>query len=139
MATFAIFYKRADLAEIAAEAQNLVLTPQERQYGTRLWNGGLSGWSSAPQAADAQACVDTPPTSDGNPPIVGPGISVTQLPNGGWRICDPDIRVLVLSGSQISKQQTVDWLRAIGNKYPGAEYMAALGDDVALTAIEPWP
>ena len=135
MATFALFYNREDLTAIAAEATNPGLTTQERQYANRLWNGGLNGWASAPTAPEAQSCVIVP----FSPPNLKPTQTVTPLGDGTFKLCDSDIRVCVVSGTQVSKQQTIDWLRLIGNKYPGALYMTAIADDVERTAIEPWP
>lgn len=136
MATFALFYKRADYALIAAEAQNPGLTAQERQTANRYWQGGLNAWSSAPQAPDAQACVEIPFDPTGQPSYADK--VVTDLGNGRWRVCDPDIRICVISGNQVSKQGLIDFLRLIGGKYPGALYMLAIADDISATAIEPW-
>lgn len=134
MATFAIFYNREDFTAIAAEATNPGLTNTEKQYANRLWSGGLSAWASAPTAPEAQSCVVIP----FQPTNLNPTQTATDLGNGSWKLCDSDIRVCVVSGTQVSKQQTIDWLRLIGNKYPGALYMTAIADDIALTAVEPW-
>jgi len=131
-----MFYKREDWSAIAAEATNPGLTPQERQYANKLWQGGVNGWASAPEAADQFKCVTVPGP---NPPVVGAGVVVTQNPDGSFKVCDPDIRMIVCSGTGVTKQATVDWLRLIGNKYPGALYMLAIADDIANTAVEPWP
>lgn len=109
MARFAIFYNREDLSAIAAEATNPGLTPAERQTAQRYWNAGIKDWASAP--------VAPPDRQDG----------------------DPDTRILIVDGQQVSLQGLVDFLNAIGNKYPGALYMTAIGDDLARTGVEPWP
>jgi hypothetical protein len=135
--TFAIIYTRQDMTAIAAEVTNPGLSNQERQTANRYWSGGINNWANAPYAGDARACVQV---TQETAPVASPGSVVTQIgsnPNM-WMICDPDIRAVVCSGTQVSKQGLVDFLRAIGNKYPGAQYMTAIADDVALTAVEPW-
>jgi hypothetical protein len=135
MARFAIFYTREDFTAIAAEATNPGLTPQEKQYATALWNRGLNAWSTASTAPEAQSCVNIP----FQPSNLNPTQTATQNPDGSWKLCDSDIRVCVVDGVNVSKQQTIDWLRLIGNKYPGALYMLAIADDIESTAVEPWP
>lgn len=137
MTTFALFYQREDLTAIAAEATNPGLTPSERNYATRLWNGGLKDWASAPTAPDKYACVEIPFDPTGQPAYANK--TITNLGNGKWRVCDPNILVVVVSGAQVSKQQTVDWCRLIGNKYPGARYLENIGNDIEHEAVEPWP
>jgi hypothetical protein len=73
------------------------------------------------------------------PSNLNPTQTATQNPDGSWKLCDSDIRVCVVDGVNVSKQQTIDWLRLIGNKYPGALYMLAIADDIESTAVEPWP
>lgn len=62
MTTFAICYEPRDLAAIAAAAQDLRLPNALRQRSKRYWDGGLSGWSTAPKGvfpgSDASACTD---------------------------------------------------------------------------------
>lgn len=139
MATFALFYKPEDITAIAAWATNTNLTSQERQYANRLWNAGLKDWSIAPQAAQnaAEACVIIP--FEPVPGQIDPVKTWSQLPDGNWLVCDPTMKRLVISGAQVSKQLTIDWLRQIGNKYPDAVYMLAIADDIMLTAVEPYP
>lgn len=137
MATFAMFYTREDMTAIAAEVSNPGLTAQEKNIANRYWNGGIRDWASAPQAPDAQACVEIPFDPTGDPAYEGQVI--TNLGNGRWRVCDPEIRVVVVSGSQVSKAGLVTFLRQIGNKYPGALYMLAIADDIERVAVEPWP
>jgi hypothetical protein len=136
MTTFALFYKPIDITAIAAWATNQNITAQERQYANRLWNGGLSNWSVAPQALQtpAEACVISPTPYSGQDPDV---VNIPQGDGTFW-ICDPTIKRLVISGSQVSKQLTIDWLRQLGNKYPDAIYMLAIADDILQTAIEPY-
>lgn len=109
MARFAIFYNRFDMSAIAAEATNPGLTPQERQVAQKYWNAGIKDWSSAPLAPADRM--------DG----------------------DPDTRIVIVDGSQVSLQGLIDFLNAVGNKYPGAYYMTAIADDLSRTAVEPWP
>jgi hypothetical protein len=136
MATFAIFYTRQDLTAIAAESTNPGLTPQERQEANRYWNAGLRDWATSPTAPEAQACVNIPFDPTGQPGYEG--MVITNNGNGTWKVCDPNLLVVVVSGTQVSKAGLVAWLRTIGNKYPGALYMLAIADDVERIAIEPW-
>lgn len=136
MTTFAIIYNREDLTAIAAEATNPGLTNAEKQIANRYWNGGVKDWATAPYAGDVNACVDIPFDPTGDP--IYAGKTITNLGNGHWRVCDPDIRAVVVTGTQVSKAGLVTFLRQIGNKYPGANYMLSIADDVENTAIEPW-
>jgi len=136
MATFAIIYSRQDLTAIAAEATNPGLSSGERQTANRFWNGGLKAWASAPYAGDANACVEIPFDPSGDPAYADKVVS--DVGSGRWRVCDPDIRAVVISGPQVSKAGLVSFLRLIGGKYAGALYMLAIADDVELTAVEPW-
>ena len=106
---FAIFYNREDLTPIAAEATNVSLPQSLKQYATKLWNAGVKNWGSAPVAPEQ------------------------------YRDNDPDCRILVLSGQGITKQATIDWLRAVAAAVPGAWYMATIAEDMQGTAVEPWP
>lgn len=143
MATFALFYQPGDITAIAAWATNVNLTSQERVYANRLWAAGLKDWSVAPQAKqdETEACTILPANMD-PPPTPGlniePQKTVTVLPDGRYLVCDPSIKRLVISGTQVSKQLTVDWLRQIGMKYPDAVYMLAIADDIVQTAVEPY-
>lgn len=139
MATFAIFYKPSDVDAIAAWATNPNLPQGLRQYANRLWNAGLNQWAVAPQAAqtEAEACTIIP--FEPVPGQIDPDKTWSQLPDGRWLVCDPTIRRIVISGPQVSKAQTVTWLRQVAAADPGAVYMAALADDVEQTAVEPYP
>jgi hypothetical protein len=119
---FAIFYNHQDLTAIAANVSATLannydqyLTTQERnsvkQTFTRCWNGGLNGWATAP-------------------------IAPVERQEG-----DPDTRIIVVSGSQVSLSALRDSLRILGGKVPGAGYMIAIADDLmgASAAVEPWP
>ena len=116
--TFAILYNREDLSAIAADATNPGLSNADRNEANRYWNAGIKNWSTAPIAPVEFRCTTT---------------------SGGTTTCDDDMRLLVVSGQNVSKAGLVALLRRIGSTYPGAEYMDAIGDDVARTAIEPWP
>jgi hypothetical protein len=119
---FAIFYNHQDLTAIAANVSATLannydqfLTTQERnttkQTFTRAWNGGLNGWSTAPIA----------------PPEKQEG--------------DPDTRIIIVSGAQVSLAALITAINLIGAKVPGALYMNAIGDDLSRSsgAVEPWP
>lgn len=119
---YAIFYEHEDLTQIAANVQATLasnydqfLTTQERnsvkQTFQRAWNGGLNGWSTAPQA----------------PPEKQEG--------------DPLMTIVVVSGTQVSLQALIDALRLLGTKVPNAAYMGRIADDLmgASAAVEPWP
>ncbi len=138
MTTFAIFYKPEDVDAIAAWATNPNLQQGLRQYATRLWNAGLKDWAVAPQAKqdDTEACVVIP----FNPPPgeIDPVKVITPLGDGRFRVCDPTMKRIVISGAQVSKAQTVQWLRDVAASDPGAVYMAALADDINNIAIEPY-
>ena len=45
---FAIFHKPSDAQAIALAISDARLTGQDRTFAGRLWNGGLSGWQTAP-------------------------------------------------------------------------------------------
>ena len=136
MTTFAIFYKSADLQALAAQATNPGLTGQERNEINRYWNAGLRDWQTAPQAPEQYRCVDIP--FEPVPGQIDPDKTWTQNANGSWHVCDPTMRVVVMSSNQVSKDGLINWLRTIGNKYPAALYMLAIADDIALTAVEPY-
>lgn len=136
MTTFAIFYDINDLNAIAAAVNNPGLTPQERQEINRYWNAGLRDWQTAPTAPDAQACTITKNNPANNPLLTG--YVFTDNGDGTWKLCDPNIKVIVMSGSQVSKSGLINWLRTVGGKYPSLLYMQAIADDIALTSVEPW-
>lgn len=119
---YAIFYNHQDLTAIAANVQATLssnydqfLTNPERtsskQVFNRAWNGGLSGWSTAP--------IAPPERQEG----------------------DADTRIIVVSGQQVSLADLRNTLRLLGTKVPGAQYMIAIADDLmgASAAVEPWP
>lgn len=134
---FAIFYNPADSQAIADALQSTQLTAQERQYANRLWQGGASGWQSAPPAPSEHACVSVPtePVAERIDPVK----IWSQQADGRWLVCDPTMTVLALSGTGVTKQATADWLKQIGSKYPELSYMVAISEDILLTAVEPWP
>lgn len=122
MADYAIFYNHEDLTAIAANVQATLasdydnfLTTQERntvkQTFQRAWNGGLNGWATAPVA----------------PPEKQEG--------------DPDTRIIVVSGQQVSLQALRNALYVLASRVPGAAYMGRIADDLGGSsgAVEPWP
>lgn len=142
MATFAIFYKPSDVDAIAAWATNPNLSGGLRTYANRLWNAGLKDWSVAPQATqdETEACVITPFDPRPNLEPQKTVTPITSGPNAGkFLVCDPSMKRVVISGPQVSKAQTVQWLRDLAAADSAAVYMAALADDVELTAVEPYP
>ncbi len=138
MATFALFYNRFDVAQIVAEVSNPGLTAQERNTANRYWNGGIKDWAAAPQAPQVEpySCVTMPNDPTGQ---VEPWKTITNNGNGTWTVCDPQMTIIIVSGTQVSKQGLIDFLRLIGTKYPAASYMLGIADDVQLNAVEPWP
>lgn len=139
MTTFAIFYNPADVDALAAWASNPNIPGNLRNYANRLWNAGLKDWSIAPQAAQnaTEACVIIP--FEPVPGEIDPVKTWSQLPDGTWLVCDPTMKRIVISGTQVSKALTVQWLRDLAAADPAAVYMAALADDIQNTAIEPYP
>jgi hypothetical protein len=116
---YAIFYNSADLNVIAANVQATLaanydqfLTTQERnstkQAFQRAWNGGLSGWATAPIAPVER------------------------------RDSDADTRIIVVSGQQVSKADMVAALQVIAAKVPGATYMGSIARDLQVISVEPW-
>lgn len=110
-----------------------------RLYANRLWQAGLKDWAIAPQAAQntAEACVIIP--FEPVPGEIDPDKNWFQNPDGSWTVCDPTMKRVVISGNQVSKAQTVAWLKQVAAADPAAEYMGSLADDIELTAIEPYP
>ena len=111
---FAIFYNREDATRIAAEFTRADLPNQDRQFAQRCWNGGLNTWNLfAPDPRPGQ-----PQPNDANIIVV----NATQ------------------GGQPITLQQFRDFLYRYSAEV-GAEYLAALADDMAGSsgAVEPWP
>ena len=119
---YAIFYNHQDLTAIAANVEATLannydqfLTTQERnsakQTFQRAWTGGLSGWSTAP-------------------------IAPIEKQEG-----EPDTRIIVVSGAQVSLAALISTLRVLAAKVPGAAYMSRIADDLSGSsgAVEPWP
>ncbi len=105
----ALLYNRQDLSVLAAEATRTDLPPADRKIAQALWNGGLKNWSGAVAAPV--------PFQDGGP--------------------DNPTLLMVLDGT-VTKAQIVEWLHRLAAT-SGSYYLAALAQDVNLTAIEPWP
>jgi len=119
---FAIFYELSDLSSIVANAGQgsailASLTPQQRQIAQRCWNGGLSGWQTAPVG---QSPADPP---------------------GSCNLCR---RLVIDTTPAVTLQQFRDLLYAIAANFgngPEVQYIKALADDMGGVsgAIEPWP
>jgi hypothetical protein len=80
---FAIFYDMADLVPFTTDFTAPTLSGSDKTLATKIWNGGLSGWQSAPVA----------------PP---------QYQQG-----DPDTRILVINATNVTKQNMIDLLRRV--------------------------
>ena len=116
--TFAIFYNRQDLTPLAAEVSNpnLAISNQDKNLASKIWNGGLSGWSVAPFSIRA-------------------GADPREVAAAGG---DTDCRTVVISASNVAVADMAGLLQRIGTQ-PGAAYMVNIADDIVATAIEPWP
>lgn len=121
-ADYAIFYEHQDLTAIAANVSATIsnsydafLTTQERntikQTFQKAWNGGLKNWATSP-------------------------IAPIDRQEG-----DPNMRIVVVSGQGVSLQDLRVALYILAQRVPGAQYMAAIADDLAglSAAVEPWP
>lgn len=113
---FAIFYNLADLSSIAGSSQSLSLSNALRQRIKPYWDGGLSGWATAPQG---------------------------QSPNDAF---DPDSRIVVVNpgnkGNLADFRQLLRDIAAfLGGASGPAQYLIALAADMegVSGAIEPWP
>jgi hypothetical protein len=119
---FAIFYNRADLTPIAAEATRVDLSSADRRFAQACWSGGLSGWNTAPLAPEQYRCVDSPL---------------------GY-LCDDDCRIVVVdakvSGQPVTLADFVAFLRR-QSELPGGTYLGNIADDIEGGAggVEPWP
>lgn len=113
MSRFAIWYNDEDASKIAGAVSRSDLTTQERQYANRLWNAGLKDWATAP--------VTLSPCDDPTLPFDG--------------------KQIVIDGAQVSKQDTINWLRSIGNRLGNdtGDYLLSLALDVEQCAVEPFP
>ena len=109
--SFALFYNHADASMIAAEATRTDLSSTDKTFAQKLWNGGLKNWSSAQPAPS-------------NSPYFGEGV--------------PDDPTLMIVVSGVTKQQLVDWLNRLAPS-SGCYYLGGIAQDVAVSAVEPWP
>lgn len=112
--SFAVFYNDQDAATIAGNIQRSDLTTAEKQMATKVWNGGLKNWASAPL-----------------------GLSPCDDP-----LLPSDAKRIIISAQGVTKQDLVDLLNSIashiGLPQPGG-YLTTLALDVAQCGVEPWP
>lgn len=112
---FAIFYELSDLSSIAGSVQSVSLSNTLRQRVKKYWDGGLSGWATAPLGV-----------SPGDPP-------------------NPLSHIVVVSGAALTladfRQLLLDVAAALGGNQGPAQYLIALSADMggASGAVEPWP
>ena len=117
---FAIVFNRADLTPIVAEATRVDLSTADRRFAQACWQGGLSGWNTAPLAPEQYRCVDSPL---------------------GY-LCDDDARIVVVdakvSGKAVTLAEFIAFLRR-QSVLPGGAYLGGIADDLEVNGIEPWP
>ena len=111
---FAIFYNREDATRIAAEYTRANLPQGDKQFALSCWNSGLNTWD-----------LFNPDPRPGQP-----------QPN--------DANIIVIDGKHQGQTITLQQFRDFLYRYstlPGAEYLAALADDMGGSsgAQEPWP
>lgn len=117
---FAIFYEQSDLAAIAANVNGVQFASQnDRNLARACWNGGLSGWQTAPQGVST--------CNPGEPPNP---LSYRVVINA------------TLQGQPVTLQQFRDLLYRIAALNPqnaAVQYIIALADDMgrASGACEP--
>lgn len=106
---FAMFFNRQDVSQIAAEVNRSDLTQADKTYAGKLWNGGLKNWSSAPVAP-------------ANSPYFGEGI-----PN------NPTL-MFVVSGTGVTKAETVEWLKrlSVGS---ASYYLESIAGEIENSAV----
>jgi hypothetical protein len=115
MTQFAIFYEPEDVSQIAGSVNAATLPQALKNTGKKYWNGGLSGWATAP--------LGHAPTDNSCP------------------LC----RVVVINGPQCSlaefRQLLLDIGAFIGAGTVAGDYLVALSVDMgtAAGAVEPWP
>jgi hypothetical protein len=108
---FAIFLEDADLAAIESKISDNRLTNKQRQDGRVYWNGGLSGWKTAPV---------WPPEYPGSEANTG--------------------RMIVISGATLDAFRTYLYQLAAQSPNV-ADYLRKLADWFGdhWGAVEPWP
>ena len=116
---FAIFYNDEDLPFLeAARGQNVVISSADKSLLTKVWNGGLKNWRSAPIAQSPFEQVI--PTNTARMVVVTSTVSLADFRAALYRLGDAN--------------------PLIGP--PGGEgYLRALADDMGRNcgAVEPWP
>jgi hypothetical protein len=113
---FAIFYNRTDCQAIAAQLVRSDLSAAHRATADAYWDGGFHKWDTDPLAKSDR--------------IQG----------------DSETREVVIAGSGLNKQGLRNLLYAIAANYAdippmvvgSTEYMNAIADDLATSAVEPW-
>ena len=116
---FAIFYNDEDLPFLeAARGQNVVISSADKNLLTKVWNGGLKNWRSAPIAQSPFEQVI--PTNTARMVVVTSTVSLADFRAALYRLAAAN--------------------PLIGP--PGEEgYLKALADDMGRNcgAVEPWP
>lgn len=110
---FAIFYNREDVTRIAAEFTRADLPTGDKAFAASCWNAGLNTWNQ----------YNPDPRPEEQP---------------------TDANMIVVNGKHQGKTITLQQFRDFLYRYSsaiGAEYLAALADDMAgkSGAEEPWP
>lgn len=110
--TFVLFYDDQDSATISGQVNRSDLTNAEKNLATKLWNGGLKNWATAPFAL-SPTC-DDPNTV----PVTSHAITITA--------------------ANTTLQDVVDLLNGLGTRLANktGEYLIALANDVAACGVQ---
>ena len=145
---FALLYGGADSQKIqdSYQAARTSLSNNDRLNVDAVWNGGLSGWNS-----DANRVYNT--ATGAWHPVCLEADGVTPKPG----LCDQDTHLIPITGTwarsvaaygavagqPITRAGFVGLLKRMGAADPdtsrGAWIAGALADDLASTALEPYP
>lgn len=114
--TFAIFYNRDDLEAISIQLNRGDLNIIDKEEAFSFWDGGFNRWDIDPRAKSDHLQGDS------------------------------DTRETVVNANNFDLTEFRELLTRIGTNYtdlPGmivgaTEYMNAISDDLATSAVEPW-